>query len=360
MTADMIAQGARVSLRGISKWYGSVPAVKELSLEVAQGEFLTLLGPSGSGKTTTLKMIAGFERPTRGDIFIADERVTHLPPHKRDIGMVFQNYALFPHMTVFQNVAFPLTVRTVRPTDIDRQVAAALKLVRLGELGTRYPTQLSGGQQQRVALARALVYNPRVLLMDEPLGALDRKLRDLMQLEIKQLQRLLGITVVYVTHDQEEALTLSDRLAVMNEAQLEQIGSPHEVYERPATAFVADFVGETNFLSGVIVAVLESGQTVVEVNGWKFSALERSQSQVGDPVRIAVRPERVWLSGRGSGGVPGTVEEVIYIGSTTRYLVETAVGRLTVRTQNQTADDPWRKGHDVDVNWDPSRTVVVA
>jgi ABC-type Fe3+/spermidine/putrescine transport system ATPase subunit len=235
-----------------------------------------------------------------------------------------------------------------------------LALVRLGDLGSRYPAQLSGGQQQRVALARALVYNPRVLLMDEPLGALDRKLRDLMQLEIKQLQRALGITVIYVTHDQEEALTLSDRLAVMNEARLEQVGAPRQVYERPATAFVADFVGETNFLVGVVVGVAEAGHAVVEVNGWKVPAVAPGTAGIGDRVRIAVRPERVRLAERGSGGIPGTVDEIIYVGSTTRYLVQSAAGRLTVRSQNQDENGRWRRGQDVELSWDATRTVVVA
>jgi ABC-type Fe3+/spermidine/putrescine transport system ATPase subunit len=236
--------GAEVVLAGLTRYYGETAAVREVSLAVGAGEFVTLLGPSGSGKTTTLMIVAGFVEPSAGDVRIGGRSVLGLPPHRRNLGVVFQSYALFPHMPVFDNVAFPLRMRRVDRTETRRRVAAALDMVQLGALAERRIHQLSGGQQQRVALARALVFEPPVLLMDEPLGALDRKLREQMQLEIKRLQRALGLTAIYVTHDQEEALLLSDRVAIMHEGAIHQVGAPAEVYERPATAFVADFVGE--------------------------------------------------------------------------------------------------------------------
>jgi ABC-type Fe3+/spermidine/putrescine transport system ATPase subunit len=232
-----------VILENLTKIFGNVVAVEEIFLEVKRGEFITLLGPSGSGKTTILMMIAGFQIPTSGKIFIEEEMVIYQPPYKRNIGMVFQSYALFPHMTVFDNIAFPLRMRKVKEKEISKSVMRVLDLVELSEYGTRYPKQLSGGQQQRVALARAYVYNPPVLLMDEPLGALDKKLREQMQLEIKHFHESLGVTVIYVTHDQGEALTMSDRVAVMNKGRIEQVGSPTDLYERPSNKFVADFVG---------------------------------------------------------------------------------------------------------------------
>src|SRR5215472_9985364 len=240
-----------VSLVGVSKTYGRAMAVQRLALDVAEGEFLTLLGPSGSGKTTTLMLIAGFERPTSGEILIRGASVLAQPPEKRDIGMVFQSYALFPHMTVFDNVAFPLRTRRLAASEVARRVGQALEAVRMSGLDGRYPRQLSGGQQQRIALARALVYRPSLLLMDEPLGALDKKLREEMQSELKSLQRELGITTLYVTHDQQEALALSDRIAIMNGGDVIQVDSPLALYERPATEFVAGFVGDVNLVEGV-------------------------------------------------------------------------------------------------------------
>src|SRR5688572_11305539 len=240
--------GASVDLVNLRKLYGGVVALDTLTLSVKQGEFVTLLGPSGSGKTTTLMMIAGFEDPSAGDILVNGEPVVSRPPHRRNIGVVFQSYALFPHMTVAGNVGYPLRMRHVRRDDVRRRVAAALDLVQLGALGDRYPAQLSGGQQQRVALARALVFEPPLLLMDEPLGALDKKLREDLQLEIKRIHRDVGVTVIYVTHDQSEALTMSDRIAIMRAGRLEQYGAADELYERPATRFVAEFVGEATLL----------------------------------------------------------------------------------------------------------------
>src|SRR5215216_3040300 len=245
--------GARVIFDQIEKRYGSVIAVDGVSLDIAPGEFLTLLGPSGSGKTTTLMMLAGFEIPTAGEIFVDEDPIASVPPYRRNIGMVFQNYALFPHMTVGENIAFPLQMRKMSRAEITRQTTAVLALVGLPRYEGRYTRQLSGGQQQRVAVARALVFNPRVLLMDEPLGALDKQLRESLQLELKRLHERLGVTIIYVTHDQGEALVMSDRIAVLHRGRIEQIGLPTELYERPATRFVAAFLGESNFLAGRVV-----------------------------------------------------------------------------------------------------------
>jgi ABC-type Fe3+/spermidine/putrescine transport system ATPase subunit len=279
-----------VTLVAVSKAYGRTIAVNKVSLEVGEGEFVTLLGPSGSGKTTTLMLIAGFEQPTSGEILVRGESVVTRPPEKRDIGMVFQSYALFPHMTVFENVAFPLKTRRVAGPDVAKRVGEVLAAVRMAGLGARYPRQLSGGQQQRVALARALVYRPSLLLMDEPLGALDKKLREEMQSEIKTLQRELGITTIYVTHDQQEALALSDRIAIMNGGDVIQVGSPLALYERPATDFVAGFLGDVNFVEGVAAVV--SGELVrVQVgDGPEVLTLGGPPLAPGKRVRMTIRP----------------------------------------------------------------------
>src|SRR5688572_12513830 len=268
--ADRTSAGD-VELVGLSRRFGEVLAVDRLSLRMGSGECVTLLGPSGSGKTTTLMMIAGFVRPTTGEIYLGGQAITRRPPFKRNVGMVFQNYALFPHMTVFENVAFPLRMRRLRRGEIEAKVGQALDLVRLTGYEARYPRQLSGGQQQRVALARALVFNPPVLLMDEPLGALDKKLRQQMQLEIKHLHEQLGITVIYVTHDQEEALVMSDEIVVMRNGRIEQIGTPRGVYDDPRNNFVADFIGEANVLDGTIIKAEHSRyrvRTSAQVEVW--------------------------------------------------------------------------------------------
>ena len=246
---------------------GPVVAVDSVSLDIAPGEFLTLLGPSGSGKTTTLMMLAGFEIPSDGEIYVDDTAIAAIPPYKRNIGMVFQNYALFPHMTVGENIAFPLKMRGLSKSEIARMSKEALELVKLPGYEGRYPRQLSGGQQQRIAVARALVFNPRVLLMDEPLGALDKQLRESLQLEIKSLHDQLGVTIVYVTHDQQEALVMSDRIAVMNNGRIEQIGSPVALYDQPQSRFVASFIGESNFLSGRVLSC-DGGRCLVEIAAW--------------------------------------------------------------------------------------------
>ena len=292
---------ADVGVEGIRKTYGDVVAVVDVDLTVADGEFFTLLGPSGSGKTTTLRIIAGFEQPDRGRVTLGGEDITRRPPYARDVNTVFQDYALFPHMTVEQNVAYGLKVKGVKRSERVSQVREVLRMVRLDGYGARKPVQLSGGQRQRVALARSIVNRPQVLLLDEPLGALDLKLRQEMQVFLKALQQDLGMTFLYVTHDQEEALTMSDHVAVFNEGRIEQIGSPRVIYERPATEFVAGFVGTSNIL---------------ERNGRRFS----------------VRPERIDLNGHGE---PGVVADVVFVGAFTRYVVDTSAGdRLTVVRQS--------------------------
>ncbi len=343
--------GASVSVQGLGKRYGLVRAVEEVAIEVRPGEFLSLLGPSGSGKTTLLMMIAGFEMPSEGTIRIGDRDVTYVAPNRRDIGMVFQRYALFPHMTVADNVAFPLRMRKVAKAEIARRVAAALSLVQLQGYGNRLPSELSGGQQQRVAVARALVFEPPVLLMDEPLGALDKKLREQMQIEIKRLQQRLGVTVIYVTHDQEEALTMSDRIAVMRNGSLEQIGSPTELYDSPATPFVADFVGKTNFLQG---ECHRSNGTGLEIGLGRSGFIHLRQCpptlakppRPGDRMRLAVRPEQIRMFRPGeseesdSPALDGVVEAVIFVGSFRTFLVRLAGGDLVHVQAHTDLDTP--------------------
>jgi len=315
-----------VRFSNVQKSYdGENLIVKDLNLEIRKGEFLTLLGPSGSGKTTSLMMLAGFETPTAGLIELGGRSLNNVPPHKRDIGMVFQNYALFPHMTVAENLAFPLTVRRVAKSDIGTRVKRALSMVQLEKFGTRYPGQLSGGQQQRVALARALVFEPQLVLMDEPLGALDKQLREQMQMEIKHLHQRLGVTVVYVTHDQSEALTMSDRVAVFHQGEIQQIDSPQGLYEHPKNTFVANFIGENNRLSGTMVSRSGDRCEVELPNGERVSAMAIHQAEPGAPVSLSVRPERVQLNGHSvdnANRFSGRVQEFIYLGDHVRIRVE--------------------------------------
>ncbi len=307
-----------VRLEGVEKRYGDVVAVAGVDLDVADGEFFSMLGPSGSGKTTTLRMIAGFELPTAGRVLLHGADVTTVPPFDRDVNTVFQDYALFPHMTVGDNVGYGLVVRKVPRTERAQRVADALRMVRLEGYDARKPAQLSGGQRQRVALARALVNRPRVLLLDEPLGALDLKLREEMQIELKAIQQQVGITFIYVTHDQQEALTMSDRLAVFRDGRIEQLGTPAEIYERPATRFVAGFVGTSNLLDGDVARQI-----------------------LGRPGTYTIRPEKIRLAAADAvpaddeTAAPGTVHSVVYLGPDTRYIVELAAGsRLVVTQQN--------------------------
>ncbi|WP_376792129.1 ABC transporter ATP-binding protein [Thermoflexus sp.] len=355
-----------VELRNVSKHFGEVEAVHQVSLQIRDGEFFSLLGPSGCGKTTTLRMIAGFERPTEGEIYIKGERMNDVPPFHRPVNTVFQHYALFPHMTVFENVAFGLEMKRLPRDEIRRRVEEALRLVRLTGLENRYPRQLSGGQQQRVALARALVNRPAVLLLDEPLGALDLKLRKEMQLELKTLQHQVGITFIYVTHDQEEAMTMSDRIAVMNQGRVLQVGTPVEIYEHPATRFVADFIGETNFLEGRVEAVAE-GMVQVGVEGLAILAAPVRGVHHGQVVTVAIRPERIRLCAEEPGDTPnrylGVIEEVIYIGTDTLFRVR--VGErleLRVRMQNQDGSASvhrYHAGAAIWVAWSPESTRVL-
>ena len=285
-----------VTFTGVQKTYdGKTLVVKDLNLSIQKGEFLSLLGPSGSGKTTTLMMLAGFESPTAGEIALNGVPITRTPPHKRNFGMVFQNYALFPHMTVAQNIAYPLSVRRCPDTERQAKVAKALDMVQMGPMGDRFPAQLSGGQQQRVALARALVFDPQLVLMDEPLGALDKQLREHMQIELKALHRSLGITFVYVTHDQSEALTMSDRVAVFNDGLIQQIDRVDRLYEAPANRFVAGFVGDNSVLTGVVATVDGERCTVRLPDGSALHGLNINQAAVGEPVHCSIRPERIAL-----------------------------------------------------------------
>jgi putative spermidine/putrescine transport system ATP-binding protein len=320
-----------LELRNLRKTYGAVVALDDLSLSLTRGEFLTLLGPSGSGKTSTLMMIAGLVAPSGGSILLEGQPIDPLPPYRRDIGVVFQSYALFPHMTAGRNVAFPLEMRRVPQVEIERRVAAALALVGLSGHGDRYPRELSGGQQQRVALARAMVFEPKILLMDEPLGALDRALREQMQLEILRLHRELHISVVYVTHDQEEALVMSDRIAVFNHGRLEQVGPAQELYERPATQFVAGFIGESNFFAGTVV---ESANGYCQVEAGDLTLLARDGGVATAATAIvAVRPERIDIAPAhepnawGTNSAAGTLTEVIYLGRSRKCLMRLSTGQ---------------------------------
>jgi spermidine/putrescine ABC transporter ATP-binding subunit len=339
-----------------------VVAAEDVSVAIAPGSFFTLLGPSGSGKTTTLMMVAGFVTPTRGDILVDGVSVARLPPQKRDLGMVFQSYAVFPHLTVFENVAFPLQVRGVARAEVRRQVGEALALVRLEGYERRLPRQLSGGEQQRVALARALVFRPRVLLMDEPLGALDKNLRSHMQIELKRIQRHLHVTVVYVTHDQEEALTMSDRVAVMRAGRIEQVGTAAELYESPVNPFVADFLGESNFLEGVVVAELPGGQYLVRgAGGLEFRGVGPEPLRPGQPVTAAVRPEKLTPAEVAAPGASntgkGVVEEIVYAGDATRYRVALgAAGAVTVKVQNRLGSPVYATGEAITLSWAPAET----
>jgi putative spermidine/putrescine transport system ATP-binding protein len=312
-----LLQPALVNFNAVNKTYdGTALVVRDLNLEIRRGEFLTLLGPSGSGKTTTLMMLAGFESPTTGEISLAGVPITRTPPHKRNFGMVFQNYALFPHMTVGQNVAYPLSVRGIRGVQSDQKVARALDMVQMGKLGSRYPAQLSGGQQQRVALARALVFEPQLVLMDEPLGALDKQLREHMQIELKELHRRLGVTFVYVTHDQSEALTMSDRVAVFNDGTVQQVDRVDRLYEAPANRFVAGFVGDNTVLNGAVAASSGATCTVALANGCQVTGINVNGAKTGDNAQCCIRPERLDLTGvlNQANTFEATVADVLYFG----------------------------------------------
>ncbi|HET7356173.1 MAG TPA: ABC transporter ATP-binding protein [Nocardioidaceae bacterium] len=333
---------AAISLVGVAKEYtsrrgDSVRAVAGIDLAIEQGEFFSMLGPSGCGKTTTLRMIGGFEEATEGHVLLYGEDVTNTPPNRRDVNMVFQSYALFPHMDIFSNVAFGLRRAKVAKQEITDRVKESLALVELSGMDKRRPTQLSGGQQQRVALARALVNKPRALLLDEPLGALDLKLRQTMQIELKRIQREVGITFVYVTHDQGEALTMSDRVAVMNGGRIEQLGTPKEIYERPATKFTAGFIGTSNVLEGTVERV-DGNLAVLSVPGEGRAMVPIESAHTGEHIELTVRPEKISLCAEPPAdgcALPGTVTEVVYLGTSTNYTVTTAGGtEMVVFVQN--------------------------
>jgi putative spermidine/putrescine transport system ATP-binding protein len=358
-----------LAIRGLAKRFGDVPAVDGVDLTVRSGEFLTLLGPSGSGKTTTLRMIAGFTQQTTGTIEIDGTDVSGTPPYKRDVGMVFQNYALFPHMTAAENIAFPLEMRKRPREEIRRRVADALRLVKLDSYGPRYPRQMSGGQQQRIALARAVVFQPRLLLMDEPLGALDKKLREALQLEVMHISRELGATVIYVTHDQEEALVMSDRIAIFHDGRIEQLGSGADLYERPGSLFVADFIGESNILHGRYEAASGGGWVRSEVGRWSVSGEWAARAGLADdtPAAIVIRPERLHFADRdaevaaGLNAVAARVTDALYLGSTRKYELRLADGQaVTVREQLGRDLREWRPGDEVQLTWSVGAGVLVA
>jgi spermidine/putrescine transport system ATP-binding protein len=346
--------GGEVQLVDLVKRFSEVTAVAGINLDMPPGEFFSLLGPSGCGKTTTLRLIAGFERPDEGQILLDGVDMAQTPPHRRNVNTVFQNYALFPHLSVAENVGFGLRYKDVSKQDAKRKIAEALELVRLSGFERRRPSQLSGGQQQRVALARALILNPAVLLLDEPLGALDAKLRKALQIELKALQEEIGITFVYVTHDQEEALTMSDRLAVMSNGRVEQIGTPSDVYEEPTTAYVADFLGVSNLMDAEASGLDAEGRAAkVRLGEFELTAGQGDTDARGS-VKIVIRPERIRLEESGAAGqnrVPGMVERVVYVGSTMQVFVHLAPGQSMQAWVQNTGDGlPYAQGHPVSVH----------
>jgi spermidine/putrescine transport system ATP-binding protein len=353
---------AAIGIDGVSKRFGGVGAVDNVSLEIADGEFFSLLGPSGCGKTTTLRMVAGFERPDEGRIVLQGNDVTTVPANKRPLNMVFQQYALFPHMSVYDNVAFGLKVKRVPRAEHKERVHEMLRVVSLEGMDKRRARQLSGGQQQRVALARALVNHPAALLLDEPLGALDVKLRKQMQLELKRIQSELGTTFVYVTHDQEEALAMSDRIAVMNGGRVEQTGSPREIYEHPQTAFVADFIGSLNAFDfrvdeligdSAVMRLGERGRIVVPIDGGRSP---------GETLRVAVRPERIQIgptAAHGGSQLQGTVAEVVFLGMYTQFHVDTAAGRFVAHRLADEQLAPLQAGSPVALSWEPEQASLL-
>jgi spermidine/putrescine transport system ATP-binding protein len=366
---DGQAAGPAIELDGVGKEFHSggetVAAVRGIDLAIRQGEFFSMLGPSGCGKTTTMRMIAGFEEPTSGTVRLAGQDVTNVPPNKRDVNMVFQSYALFPHMDVRENVAFGLRRKKVPGAEIGRRVAEILEIVDLTGREKRRPRELSGGQQQRVALARALVNHPAALLLDEPLGALDLKLRQAMQVELKRIQREVGITFVYVTHDQGEALTMSDRIAVMNDGVVEQLGSPEEIYEHPQTRFVAGFIGTSNLLSGKLAAVT-GGAGVIEAGAGERIVVPLRELSLtpGDQVELTVRPEKITVAAEpGAAGcaLRGTITEVVYLGTSTSFTVVTSTGADMVVFQQNTGSvgQVPARGSAVWLCWEPEHSYLI-
>jgi spermidine/putrescine transport system ATP-binding protein len=356
-----------VRLERVTKRFGDIAAVDDLSLDIEEGEFFSMLGPSGCGKTTTLRMIGGFEDPTYGTVFLGGRDVTDLPPYKREVNTVFQSYALFPHLNVRENVAFGLRRKKVDRSEIGTRVTDVMKLVDLEGFEERKPPQMSGGQQQRVALARALVNHPKVLLLDEPLGALDLKLRKQMQLELKRIQQEVGITFIYVTHDQEEAMTMSNRLAVMRQGKIEQLGEPEDVYENPSTEFVAAFLGASNLLEGDVKDQTDGDATVLLSAGTSVMVpVDRIPQDAGTRVKVGVRPEKITISNEGTSvpeglnSISGVLRMSTYIGVSHQYKVEGPGGTmLTVYIQNLGAEEAPRPGERVTLSWKPEHTFAV-
>ena len=343
-----------VKFENVQKSYdGEILVVKDFNLDVAPGEFVTMLGPSGSGKTTCLMMLAGFEPTTNGTIYLKDKPINNVPPHKRGIGMVFQNYALFPHMTVAENLAFPLEVRKMGKAEREAKVNRALDMVQLGDFGNRRPMQLSGGQQQRVAVARSLVFDPDLVLMDEPLGALDKNLREQMQYEIKHIHEKIGITVVYVTHDQSEALTMSNRIAVFNDGKVQQLSSPDELYEKPVNSFVAEFIGENNTFAGE-VSDISGGKCKVKIANTEILANPISVKGKGEKTKISLRPERALInpSDKMDNIHSGKIEEVIYHGDHTRVRINVlGNNQFILKVPNSSANMDIKLGKDIKIGW---------
>jgi len=357
--ADASNTDAFVEFERVQKSYdGETLVVKDLNLTLPKGEFLTMLGPSGSGKTTCLMMLAGFETATHGDIRLDGVSINNIPPHKRGIGMVFQNYALFPHMTIAENLSFPLEVRGMGKSEREAKVTRALDMVEMGSFGGRRPSQLSGGQQQRVALARALVFEPELVLMDEPLGALDKQLREKMQFEITHLAHQLGITTVYVTHDQTEALTMSDRVAVFDDGRIQQLAPPDQLYEEPANSFVAQFIGENNTLEGVIKEISD-GRALVELDGGEvIDAMPINVSEVGQRTRVSIRPERVEYNKErlqeGVHTLKAEVLEFIYMGDIFRTRLKVAGNdEFIIKTRNAPDQVRLQPGQQIEIGWLP-------
>ena len=350
----MSKNNAFVRFDKVDKSYdGKLLVVKNLNLDIAEGEFITMLGPSGSGKTTCLMMIAGFETPTNGEIFLDSNPISNIPPHKRGIGMVFQNYALFPHMTVYENLAFPLKVRKISKEDIGKKVDKALSMVSLSGFENRMPGQLSGGQQQRVAVARALVFDPSVVLMDEPLGALDKNLRESMQYEIKHIHENIGVTVVYVTHDQSEALTMSNRIAVFNDGKVQQLSSPDKLYEEPENSFVAEFIGENNRFDGEVLD-MSNGVCKVKIGQGEMLANPISVKSKGEKTTVSIRPERALINPKDKmdNNQKGKIEEVIYHGDHTRLRINLlGNSEFILKVPNSSQNLDLKLGNEINIGW---------
>jgi spermidine/putrescine transport system ATP-binding protein len=356
-----VERSVAVELSAVTKRFGEFVAVDDLSLDIYEGEFFSLLGPSGCGKTTTLRMIAGFEEPTEGGISVDGDPVRGVPPYRRPVNTVFQSYAIFPHLNVFDNVAFGLRRSGVKGEELHKRVTDACEMVQLSGFEKRKPNALSGGQQQRVALARALVNRPKVLLLDEPLGALDLKLRKEMQLYLKDLQHEVGITFIYVTHDQEEALTMSDRIAVMNEGKVQQVADPPTLYELPKNRFVADFIGQTNVFSGMVESVSDRRVTLRTASGEKVEATAReAKVEVGSEAHATVRPEKIRFGSEGDNVSTARIRQIVYLGVSTQYIAELPDGeKLVLYQQNSREDANPEIGEEVPVAWDARNCLIL-